>query len=277
MHIGHNTRSASEGIVLCVMWQSKTVCSYQCMMKNGTLQPVLFSGFPPLQDFLATCCGIPILQVGCDACASMQDIQELTPDIARRHGLSLKEWPMPSEASLASTEEQLSNVSLNGDQNNHGKELSAAPKPSQKAMTTSHGKEDPTHNDNYQKSAQPGHDRSTSSSISGQQNTFTTSQRDAEALNTTSAEPLQHGDEKSVSKREHLRQGVETLALSQATSVPGHRWLPCPRVATPDAAVSDFITVTPVSFASQTRTVRRSGLQSLTDLPLHQLTRITAK
>ncbi len=203
----------------------------------------------------------------------MQDIQELTPDIARRHGLSLKQWPMPSEASVACAKEQLSNLSLHGDHNNHKKEPSAAPTLDQNAISTSHGK-DPKHNHSYQYSAQPGHERSTSSSIFGQQRTLTTSQRDAEALDSTSAEPLQHGGGKSDSKREHPRQGAEALTLSQATSVPGHRWLPCPRVATPDAAVSDFITVIHIPFASQTHTVRCSGLQSATGLLLHHLTRM---
>jgi len=227
------------------MWRSETVCSYQCMMKTGTLQPVLFRVDPPLHDILATYCVMSALWMECDVCASMQDIQELTPDIARRHGLSLKQWPMPSEASVACTKEQLINLSLHGDHNNHKMEPSAPPTLYQNAISTSHGRDDPKHNHSYQNSAQPGHERSTSSSIFGQQRTLTTSQRDAEALDSTSAEPLQHGGGKSDSKHEHPRQGAEALTLSQATSVPGHRWLPCPRVATPDAAVSDFITVFP--------------------------------
>ena len=37
--------------------------------------------------------------------------------------------------------------------------------------------------------------------------------------------------------------GAEQLMLSRGTSVPGHSWLPYPRLATPDAAESDYLTV----------------------------------
>lgn len=41
--------------------------------------------------------------------------------------------------------------------------------------------------------------------------------------------------------------------LSREASVPGRSWLPCPRVITPDAEQSDFITVRPLPPSSQLR------------------------
>ena len=41
--------------------------------------------------------------------------------------------------------------------------------------------------------------------------------------------------------------------LSRKASVPGHSWLPCPTLRTPDAAQSDYITVCHVSCKERTQ------------------------
>lgn len=193
----------------------------------------------------------------------MQNIQELTPDIAAKHGLSLKLWPMLTGAPNPCPTHQISRLSLE-------ESCSGTEKP-QSAPAASQQAEDSV----CQSAARHHHDKDGSSSCNGsheRQTAPSSSRPESEARDTppaqatgtsNDAEAWWHPGSASLPAAEAANghpqaagtgggsrdrgmqssTGSEQLVLSRGVCVPGHSWLPCPRLATPDAAESEFLTV----------------------------------
>ena len=217
----------------------------------------------------------------------MQNIQELTPDSAKKHGLALRHWPLPSGAPNPGLAQQIGSLSLNRSGSGCTEEPQAALCTRQNGTPALLGKSSQAEGIPNQSPAEPGQEQRSSDegdgSSSGKHRALslprpdTDVAQDTPALSSTSSETeaRQTGGTASMPATEAAScdlqgactgsdtRGVlsstvsEQLVLSKEACVPGHRWLPCPRLATPDAAESDFLTVS-TSFSLPTH------LQALT-------------
>ena len=206
----------------------------------------------------------------------MQNIQELTPDTAKKHGLTLRHWPLLSGASNSGLAQQLGSLSLNVSGDGCTQEPQAAPCTRQNGTPALQGQLSQAESTSQQSPAKPGQEQRSSGEGNGSssgnehralslpqpgtnvvQNTPALSSISSETeawqtRNTASvpaAEAASCDSQGACSGRDRKSRGVpaitagEQLVLSKRMYVPGHRWLPCPRLATPDAAEPDFLTV----------------------------------
>ena len=213
----------------------------------------------------------------CEGCIdAMQDIQELTSDTARKHGLSLRLWPMLDGATNPCPAQQISRLSLSECDTGYVEKPQGACQDDSPAV---HGTDDQPESNSRQSATNHEHEGSSGDGSSRNQHhplstqpaALRPSQPDAEAAN---GPPSQSSSSSEVQARQddgtaalpaakagdpHVQvlgtggdargrdirssSGSEQLILSRGTRVPGHSWLPCPNLATPDAAESDFLTV----------------------------------
>ncbi len=193
----------------------------------------------------------------------MQNIQELTPEIAEKHGLSLKLWPMLNGAPNACPTQQISRLSLEESRRGTAKPQ-VAPAASQQAENSGHQRAAGHHHELDNSSGCGGtHDQQTAPSSSGPAS-LAADKPPAQATSNISEAKAQWGPSSATvpaaeaanghpqaagaggaARDRGMRSstGSEQQALSRGTCVPGHSWLPCPRLATPDAAESDYLTV----------------------------------
>ena len=176
----------------------------------------------------------------------MQNIQELTPGLAQRHELVLREWPVFREACTA---QQLSSLSLNGDAESSpgGVSEKAAPAAVQQSDRMA-GSHIPASEMTIQR--KPG-----DSNSSGVTHSREDVAEPDEATASASACCPVSAPPRSAGKAAHRHQPVPNsreaqpqearsrLVLSRDASIPGHTWQPCPQANTPDASQSDYITV----------------------------------
>lgn len=209
------------------------------------------------------------------ALSAMQNIQELTPDSAKKHGLTLRQWPLLSGAATPGLAQQIGSLSLSGSGNGCTEESQAAPYTRQNGTPASLGKLSQAESIPNQSPAEPDQEQRSSDGGNGSSSSKhgalslprpdTGVAQDTPALSSTSsetkaripggtasmpaAEAASCDSQEACTGRDTESRGVssstvsEQLVLSKETSVPGHPWLPCPRLATPDAAESDFLTV----------------------------------
>lgn len=194
-------------------------------------------------------CGKPKIgmrSAGCDVPLDVQIIQELTPDLAQRHELVLREWPVSKEACTA---QQLSRLSLNGgaESSPGGPSEEVAPATVQQSDGMA-GSQSPASQRAVQH--QPG-DSNSSAVAHSREGVLHPDEATASAAACcpvsappTSAGKAAHRHQSVPKSREAQQQEARSrLVLSRDASVPGHIWQPCPQVNTPDASQSDYITV----------------------------------
>ena len=184
-------------------------------------------------------------------CAVLQSIQELSPEIAKQHGLAIQHWPAPSPAPAACPAQQISHLSLQErPANSDGLPSAGPPQSTQGSPEPQSARE--TRDDQ---------DRSHSQRHADQEQEQTNNCKDyppaqselnaswpprriaaspASACNGASSAALPQTQEPGVAQQSSA---AEALVLSCKASVPGHSWLRCPTLRLPDAAQSDYITV----------------------------------
>ena len=198
-------------------------------------------------------------------CAA-QNIQELTPNIAEKHGLSLRLWPTLNEVFNPFPLQQIGKLSLEESCTGTEQPQTAA---SQQAEDSTHQRAASRHHElNGSSSCSGCHDQQTargssrpesgaadkpsaqatssSTEAKAQQDPSRASAPAAEAANGHCQAAGTEGDARDQGMRSSA--GSEQPTLSRGECVPGHSWLPCPRLTTPDAAESDYLTVSTFLF-----------------------------
>ena len=189
---------------------------------------------------------IGMRSAACDVLSDVQNIQELTPGLAQRHELVLREWPVSKEACTA---QQLSRLSLHGEAESRpgGASEEVAPAAVQHSDGMAGSQSPASHTAVQRKSG----DSSSSGVTHSRKGVLLPDGATAStsACCSVSGPPTSAGKaalrHQSVPKSREAQQqeARNRLVLSRDASIPGQSWQPCPQVNTPDASQSDYITV----------------------------------
>lgn len=182
-------------------------------------------------------------------CAVSQSIQELSPEIARQHGLAIQHWPALSPVPAACLAQQLCHLSLRENTASSNGLPPAGPLQSMQDPPEPHSagathdiqadRRSHSHADQEQEQSNSGdaHSQSDSKAPGPPRRTISSP---ASACNGATSTAPPKTQEPGVAQQSSA---AEALVLSCKACVPGHSWLRCPTLRLPDAAQSDYITV----------------------------------
>ena len=178
----------------------------------------------------------------------MQSIQELSPESARQHGLALRHWPAPGPAPVACPAQQVSHLSLQESPAScsglppAGLSQASQRPPEAHSATGRRDIQEDSHSHSH-----AGQEQGQGQSGSGGPHSALSAPRRPRSMAASLVESACNGASTAGQKNESRVAQQSSLAEAQVltceASVPGHRWLPCPTLRTPDAAESDYITV----------------------------------